>query len=44
LLSVGTVATLPGWNRVAAAAGNDERSIYPAKRNEQYVLDRPLTE
>jgi sulfoxide reductase catalytic subunit YedY len=44
LMSIGAAVALPGWNRVAAIAGNDVKSIYPAKRNEKFVLDRPLTD
>lgn len=43
-LGLAGAATLLRRDRLAAAAFGDTKSIYPAKRNEKFVLDRPLTE
>jgi len=42
--SRGAATTLSGWHRVSAAVLDDTKSIYPAKRNEKFGLDRPLTD
>ena len=41
---IGAAMTLSGWDRAMAARRDNAKSIYPAKRNEKFVLDRPLTD
>lgn len=43
-LGMGTALALAGWERAEAASRQEDKKIYPAKRNEKFVLDRPLTE
>lgn len=45
--SIGAAMMLSGWEHLAAAVSpsrSDDGKIYPAKRNSQYALDRPLTD
>lgn len=44
LSGIGTALALTGWGSAEAASRQEDKRIYPAKRNEKFVLDRPLTD
>lgn len=39
-----TALALAGWGGAEAASRREDKKIYPAKRNEKFALDRPLTD
>ncbi len=39
-----TALALAGWGGAEAASRQADKKIYPAKRNEKFALDRPLTD
>ena len=39
-----TALALAGWGGAKAASRREDKKIYPAKRNEKFALDRPLTD
>lgn len=39
-----TALALAGWGGAETASRQEDKKIYPAKRNEKFVLDRPLTD
>ena len=39
-----TALALAGWGGAEAANRREDKKIYPAKRNEKFALDRPLTD
>lgn len=43
-LGMGAALALTGWGNAAAANRWVDQKIYPAQRNEKFVLDRPLTD
>ena len=39
-----TALALAGWGGAKAVSRREDKKIYPAKRNEKFALDRPLTD